>query len=364
VRGLNGIGHLARVLAERGFGVTDLSSAHEARAALARERTDVVVVHRELSDAEGPAFCREIGEQGWADSIVLAAEHPSLADAQTAMRAGASDLLDVHAQGAALVERVMEAIERASRARRTRRTGEKRAERLRGLCRKLYTSRTELTKQVGSLCTDLASAYHELSEQLVRVSMASDFSGVIRQELDLEGLLRTVLEFVLAKVGPTNAAIFLPASSGDYTLGAYVNYDCAKDTAEVMLDHLAGCLAPKFENTRGVQVFPTSEQVKGLLGENSEWVGDSCLLAAPCRGGEPGEKTDECLAVLVLFRDRRAGFTPDMTTRLGIICDLFAGQLSRVIRIHHRHLPKHKWGAPGAAIDDESDDAGDIDLAA
>ena len=39
---------------------------------------------------------------------------------------------------------------------------------------------------------------------------------------------------------------------------------------------------------------------------------------------------------------------------------MFAAQLARVIRVHHRHLPKHKWGRigdpeTGTGSDDESD---------
>ena len=55
-----------------------------------------------------------------------------------------------------------------------------------------------------------------------------------------------MLEFTLSKIGSTNAAIFLPTSSGDYSLGAYVNYDIPRDGIEIMLDQLADVLAPNF----------------------------------------------------------------------------------------------------------------------
>ena len=74
---------------------------------------------------------------------------------------------------------------------------------------------------------------------MTMVTLASEFNSLIRQELDLESLLRVSVEFILGKSGPTNAAVFLPAASGDYSLGAYVNYDCPKDSAEVLMDQLA-----------------------------------------------------------------------------------------------------------------------------
>ena len=45
--------------------------------------------------------------------------------------------------------------------------------------------------------------------------IVTEFGGLIRQELDIESLLRTTLEFVLGRCGPTNAAVFLPTTSGD-----------------------------------------------------------------------------------------------------------------------------------------------------
>ena len=66
---------------------------------------------------------------------------------------------------------------------------------------------------------------------------------------------------------------------------------------------------------------------------------------------------DECLAVVTLFRDRRTGFGEDHVATLDTISELFGGQLARVIHIHHRHLPKEKWGLSDDA-DDGADDYG------
>ena len=82
----------------------------------------------------------------------------------------------------------------------------------------------------------------QCDDQMKNIALASELNTIFRQELDLESLLRTVLEYTLRKVGSTNAAIFLPSSTGDFTLGAYVNYDCPRDTAETLLDHLADIL--------------------------------------------------------------------------------------------------------------------------
>ena len=213
-------------------------------------------------------------------------------------------------------------------------------------------SRQELLTQFGALCSGMSASCRDISDQMKHVAMAAELNAILRQELELESLLRTVLEYVLKKIGSTNAAIFLPSTSGDFSLGAYVNYDCPKDSAETLLDHLADIIAPAME------AAPADEdirQMRGLgqlraLGSGGDWLEDSTIAAFACR------QDGECLGVVVLFRDRRNPFSPQTIQALRIVRDLFGKQLSRVIKTHHRHLPKNQWG--GFAGGD------DIDLAA
>lgn len=184
---------------------------------------------------------------------------------------------------------------------------------------------------------------------------AEQFAALIRGELDVESLLRQLLEFVLANVGPTNAAVFLPGSGGDFSLGAYVNYTCPKDTVEVLLDQLANVAAPRLEATTGPILLNTPAAMEERLGESAEWLRGHHLYGIACR--DPKDAHAECLAVVTLFRDGRTPFdaaTPDL---LGRLASVFGAQLARVVRIHHRHLPKDQWGALGDPID-ESDEGG------
>lgn len=185
-----------------------------------------------------------------------------------------------------------------------------------------------------------------------------EFVRLIQGELDVETLLRHALEFVLARIGPTNAAVFLPGSTGEYALGAYVNLSCPKETAEVMLDHLANIAAPKLENAVGVIDLSDPERLSQVLGEGAEWLTGQRVLAFACR------QENECLAVFVLFREDSRPFAADSATALSMVRDEFGKQLARVIRIHHRHLPRDKWGAPGDGWDSAEDEPSGGDLAA
>ncbi|MCW5775263.1 MAG: response regulator [Phycisphaeraceae bacterium] len=323
-------------------------SIADALAAASTSRFDLAIIPADLPGGAGYELSRALTEIDESLGTVMLAGSASLDDAVRAMRAGALDLIVGNLGPAELRDRIAASLRRARAAR-------ERADRLRRLanaCRELNDAREGMASQVGSLCDDLAGAYQELSEQITHVGEAAEFNSLVRQELDLEALLRTVLEFILAKIGPTNAAVYLPSTSGDYSLGAYVNYDCPRDSTEVLLEHLAGVIAPRFERTETVELMAGEDDLHARLGDDADWIAGNALACFSCR------QDGECLAVVALFRERRTGFNADAVRLLATIADLFGRQLARVIHVHHRHLPKDTWGLPGAADDD------DIDLAA
>lgn len=346
---------LRRLLIERVAPIAIRTSgahgADEIRESLAEGAYDLVLV---VADQAGwrEAVVQTLGASDGVATVVVATA-PTLELAVEAMQAGAADLVGADVSSDELATRLRAALQRARRGQ----MGRERVERLRKLCKQLNSARQEVSKQVGSLCSDMATAYQELTDRMTHLATASEFNGLIRQELDLESLLRVALEYVLAKVGPTNAAVFLPATSGDYTLGAYVNYDSPRDTAEVLLDHLAGVIAPRFETTTRLVHIASKRELAAALGDKAEWIGDSELIVMPCHN------EGECLAIVALFRDRRSAFPESLHPLLQCVADQFGRQLARVIHVHHRHLPRHKWGSPGdpGEADNGPDD---IDLAA
>jgi DNA-binding response OmpR family regulator len=339
---------LASRLADRDCGsVANCGLADSARAAIdavATQHYDIAIIRCDLPDGSGVDLARALTKRGSGPAPILFTEHPTLEQAVQAMRNGALDI--VSATGAELAASLRAAMDRA----RASREREARIERLTRVCKRLNQARHEVTRQVSSLCGDMVNAYQELSGQVLQIGIAGEFGSLIRQELEVESLLRTTLEFVLAKTGPTNAAVFLPATSGDFSLGAYVNYDCPRDTADCLLDHLAAVIAPRMEHQPDLKSLATPEELGAFLGEDAHWLAESCVVTFSCH------HEGECLAVVALFRDRRSPFPERVLPTLGVIRDLFGRQLARVIHIHHRHLPKDQWGGFG-----EDDD---IDLAA
>lgn len=331
-----------------GLKVHTAGAMPEAAAVLSRERPDVVLLHTTGGSAEVDAAIRRMAAQPGL-AIIVVTDTPTMDAALSAMRAGASDLVSSGADGCELARRISMASQRARELAATLREQQIKIRRLRKICKDLHAARQEVSAQVGSLCQELAKAYGDIAERASLAAIGGEFNGVIRQELDLEALLRVALEFILAKSGPTNAAVFLPSTTGDYSLGAYVNCDAPRDTAEILMDHLCHALAPRFETADAPLLLRGREQLLEHLGEAAEWLGDANLLAVPCRHDA------ECLAVLTLFRPQRLDFPPAFLELLPTIADLFARQLARVIRVHHRHTPNHQWGAG---------DPDDLDLSA
>ena len=295
---------------------------------------DLVIVERALGSADGIELLDQLCKNHPAMVGVILGQIESSDDAVRAMRAGACDIVSIQSRCAETARRLSECVNRARRVRQR----DARVDRLKKLCHKLDDARREVSGQVGELCTDLLEAYKDLTEQFGDVKLATEFNAIVRQELDIESLLRTMLEFTLSKVGSTNAAVFLPTSSGDYSLGAYVNYDIPKDAAEVMLDQLADCIAPRFEQTQGVIALNGPAALDEALGSDAHWLEDHNAMIIACT------QDDECLGVLTLFRNQSRPFDQDDERTLGIIAKLFGDQLGRVIHVHHRHLPKDQWG--------------------
>lgn len=304
---------------------------------------DAALVDLCLPDGAGLDVVRRAALEKRHTRFVMLAPTPSVDDAVEAMRTGAVDLLASPPREAELAAAVVAAAQLA----RADRERTRRVDRLKRICRRLNTARQQVTSHVDVLCNDLVGAYRELADQVSQVSLASEFASIVQQELDVESLLRTALEYMLTKTGPTNAAVFLPSNHSDFNLGAYVNYDCPRDTADVLLDHLADVIAPRFQDEPEIIRFDDEAELAEWIGDDAHWLAESRVIVFSCR------HEGECLAVMTLFRDQNAPFADELVPQLKVMSDLFARQLARIIRIHHRHTPGKEWSGFDAWEDDE-----------
>ena len=226
---------------------------------------------------------------------------------------------------------------------------DRRAERIQGLCRRIENARREVLAAIeehGDAIRYDQSAIDaglEAADRIDEVEMCSEFRTLVRQELDVEELLRTALEYMLLKTGPTNAAVFLAGGQSSYGLGAYVNYDLSRKLVEPMLQRLCDEACPAIAENESILLFDDAPafvmecELDESVPENQQ------IIAVPCH------HEGDCLAVLVLFRTDEHPFEEELAGLLDALRGIFAEQLAMLIRVHNRLEPE--W--PDEPADDE-----------
>jgi len=311
--------------------------AEELRSRLVADGCEVVVMSSFDCDEELAADVRRLQPHA---SIVLAGPHANVDDLTRAMRFGATDFL-VGSLGAEEVEnRIMRAADRS----RESADRDRRLRRLDAIVRRIDESAEPDTAATTAIEND---------GSLDRVAMRSEFRTLLRQELDVEDLLRTALEYMLVKTGPTNAAVFLAGGDGRFGLGAYVNYEHPRRTMEPMLQRLCDEASPRIANEPEILRFDDAMEFVQDCELGPDVDPNLEMVAVPC------SHDGECLAVVYLFRSAAESFADPVATVLDDLRSLLAEQLDRLIRIHNRVEPA--WPEDAEDVDE---DAGWDDMAA
>ncbi|MHB1156639.1 MAG: response regulator [Phycisphaerales bacterium] len=314
----------------------------QARYVLSHQPINLVLIDLSLPDGNGLLFAEELRRDHPHIRAMIVTGQATFTAALAAMRAGAVDFIAKPLNVTDLNQRIDAAL---SLQRRDQQAAE-RVGRLRRLCRELNQARHQISRQVDVLCADLVTAYQDLASQVQHIELVSDLRSSLAEELDLEQTLRRTLEFLVAKVGPANIAVFLPASDGTHSVGGYVNYSYEREQMPLVLDYLVDHLAPRLSDSDDIVHLTSDDQCAEFLGETSAWLEGRHLLAIACR-----DETGESLASIALFRDGAEPFTDDILELLQAAAPLLANHLVKVIRIHHRHHD---------LFNDETDDEGGL----
>lgn len=337
----------------RPMSVVHAPTLDDARKYLADHAVDLAVIAPQLPDGSGFDLTAELTRLSHTTAKIVLGSTADFAHAQRALRAGADDYVVDGLENGELASRVATALDRKTRDK----AHVQRVQRLRRLCKKLNAAREEVSKQVDVLCNDLVTAYQELACQMQNVVQSSEYGNLIKDELDLEALLRKTLEHLMAKLGPSNAAIFLPATMDEYSLGGYVNYDCTKEAADLLLEHLADHLAPRVATQDDMVHLTQRADIERWIGEDAGMLGDANLLAVPCM------YDGECLAVLVLFRDVDQPFAEEHLDRVSSLAPILGEALEKIIRVHHRSVFAEDQAMYGESYDaSEPTTPGEMDV--
>ncbi len=331
----------------------------EFRGRLLEDRCEVVLVAEEDLDRSLADDVRRLQPHG---SVVVAAPTVDVDGIRRAMQLGATDFLS----GPMSAEDVERRIDGAARRSRERMEHEERMHRLRSLSRRLEAETREVEDLEGSATDEETSvglpADEAMSElptegdsdqvrKLDEVAMCSEFRTLIRQELDVEDLLRTALEYLLVKTGPTNAAVYLAGGDDSFGLGAYVNCDLPRKSVEPMLQRLCDEACPAVAEHVDVLRFEDAKDFVSECDLGPDVSSDLEMVAVPCH------HDGECFAVMFLFRDSEQGFEDETAQVLGALRAILAEQLATLIRVHNRL--ENTW--PDAPADEEGDEDLDWD---
>ncbi len=318
---------LAAQLAER----ADLLSVHQdPRAAvgdLASRTFDVALIDGRAAPGEpglgdGIELCRLVRAAAPETACILLASAPRLEDALDAMRAGAVDVLPPRIARSELLARVEAA-----------------ANRVPGPVLSQFSPLAEPRARASNALLGLCTALPDAQSPPIPAADHAELGEALADSLEIEDALRATLEFLLARAGSTNAALFIACASGEFALGAFINYDRERDSAEFYFDRLAGFLAPAAEDADGLLRLETDEELRDALGEDAAWLDGQSVLAVPCNHGP------RCFGVIALFREQRAPFPEELDPVLSAAAAAYARQAARIARVTHRL--RHEPGAWG-----------------
>ncbi len=340
--------------ADGAYRCTVAPSIEEFRRRLLEDRCEVILI---AADDVDPELANDVRRLQPHASMVFAAPSVGVQALTKAMQAGAVDFLTGPLNAEEVEERVdlaaTRSIELAER--------EERMHRLRSLSRRLNAESSEHVDlesstpgpdAEGSSVSESPAAPDEV-RRLDEVAMCSEFRTLIRQELDVEDLLRTSLEYLLVKTGPTNAAVYLAGGDESFGLGAYVNCDLDRKSVEPMLKRLCDEACSAIAEHTDVLRFEDANEFIAECELGSEVSTDIEMVAVPCHFD------GECLAVMFLFRNAADAFEDSVAQTLDALREILAEQLATLIRVHNRL--ENNW--PEEAVD-EDDDLGWDDLAA
>lgn len=325
---------------EKGLTVRAAASVEQATLEMKRHPADLMIVNMQVGDNAGTqllARLRELFPQ--AETIALSrAKTPEIC--LQAWRAGATDML----LGTMDVQEVKACLDRAVQRRANKDQAQARNRRLRTVCRSLNKARHEISQQVNLLCHDLVKAYQELAEQLNQTQVSGEFAALVGPEVEIETLIRRSMEWLLKKLGPVNAAVFLPDSERNFALGAYLNFDTNADS--MLLELVSQTIVAEAAEGASALLVETDQQIKDSFGaEANMLVGRSWLACG-------AYYQNECLAVIVVFRGQNEPLDPAWPALLESVGPVLAEKISRSIRIYQRALPQSDESDQGVDPED------------
>jgi DNA-binding response OmpR family regulator len=302
-------------------------SVDEASLEMKTRAADVIVVNLQINDNAGLELLRKLRKaHPGAEAIAMSRVKRSEL-CLDAWRAGATDML----MGTITVEDVQKTLEGVAARRADTQRLMARNGRLRLVCKRLNKARHEISQQVDLLCNDLVRAYQEMAQQLNHTQVTTEYAAMLADELEVEGLLRRTMEWVLKKLGPINAAVYLPDVDRKFALGAYLNLDTEADAA--LISTLGQTLVTSAESAAQAVAITSDGQLTEHYGEAAALMHGRTWLACGCFTKR------ECLAVVVIFRRQNEPIDAYLQSLVEAVCPLLGEKIEEALDLYNRMNP-------------------------
>lgn len=201
-------------------------------------------------------------------------------------------------------------------------------------------------EELESLNHTLANGHCDREQQMRLVAMSAEFRTLVSQELEVESMLRTSLEYLLHRLGPTNAAVYIREGEVGWGIGAYINYDRQGENYAEFLRMLGEQSCSIVSQEKSVRVFTDGTLFTDWIDTEELDFNGNEVIAIGCFDG------NRCMAVVLFFRSDAKRFSDEAIKIIETLSPLFGSQLGCILKIHRR--AETTW--PSESIDSEDDD--------
>jgi len=217
---------------------------------------------------------------------------------------------------------------------------------VRRLYEEAHVAHGEAVEEIENLSHTLANGQCDQEQQLRLVAMAAEFRTLVSQELEVESMLRTSLEYLLHRLGPTNAAVYIREGDVGWGVGAYINYDRQGENFTEFLQTLGEQSCSLISQEKSLRLFTDGPSFTNWIDSDELDFEGNEVISLGCFDG------DRCMAVIVFFRSDSKRFNSESIKIIESLSPTFGSQLGNILKIHRR--AETTW--PSESIDTEDDD--------
>ncbi|MDP6600981.1 MAG: hypothetical protein QGH76_01650 [Phycisphaerales bacterium] len=333
---------LRAALEVAGHGVVQGGSFRAAEVAFSQEAFNAVLVDGDAPSADWRGVADLVATADPDLPVIVFTGSSSQDIVVDALRDGVVDVFRLPRDLAVATDRVSAILEESD----ARRSQNERCTRIETACNDINEERHRVAAQVDALTGDLNEAYADIEQQMKNVAMGAEFRTLIGQELDIESMLRTSLEYMLQRLGSTNAAIFLREGDVDWGVGAYVNYDRQGEDYLQLVEELGAAVCQPMASEHELVRYSDGEEFARWAQLDEELLSDSDIVAFACFDGS------RCVAVVVLFRSNTRPFDDEAAMIMDVLRKIFGDQIGKILKIHRRATSE--W--PAESVDESDDD--------